>query len=66
MDGNTWAETPFLGRRDLFYMEERNGGPEQLTFVRHDFWLPKMSVFGERLWTNVSAWGYKSAFKSQA
>ena len=66
IDGNFWAETPFMGRRDLFYMESRNGGAEKLTFVRHDFWLNKLITGPARLWTSVDSMLYKRAFKSTA
>ena len=66
IDGNFWAEHPFMGRRDLFYMEARNGGDEKLTFVRHDFWVPKLSSFGLQLYTNVDAMLYKRSFKQSA
>lgn len=66
IDGNFWADHPFMGRRDLFYMESRNGGPEKLTFVRHDFWLSKLLSAPARAYTSVDAWLYKSAFKSTA
>ena len=65
IDGNFWAEHPFMGRRDLFYMESRNEGvSEKLAFVRHDFWLFKLSTFGARMYTTVDSMLYKSAFKS--
>ena len=38
IDANWWMDEPFMGRRDLFYLEKRENYPEQLTFVRHDFW----------------------------
>ena len=41
MDGNWWEGDAFIGRRDLFYPETREGSAEQLAFVRHDFWLWK-------------------------
>ena len=63
MDGNFWADHPFIGRRDLFYLESRNEGPEQVTFVRHDYWVNKLFTFPLRLYTNVDAMLYKRAFK---
>ena len=59
IDGNYWAEHPFMGRRDLFYMESREGENKQLTFVRHDFWIPKLMTFGNRMYTSVDAYLYK-------
>ena len=66
IDGNFWADHPFMGRRDLFYMEARNGGDEKLTFVRHDFWVQKLMTFPLRLYTNVDAMLYKRSFKQSA
>lgn len=48
MDGNWWHEKPFIGRRDLFYIENRDGTSHadgQLTFVRHEFWLSTLKKF---------------------
>jgi hypothetical protein len=48
MDGNWWHESPFIGRRDFFYIENRDGTSHadgQLTFVRHDFWMSKLMKF---------------------
>ena len=64
IDENPWMDEPFLGRRDLFYVEQREGGPERLTFVRHDFWRHTLAKFPAQLWSNFSAMSYKSAFKS--
>ena len=64
LDANWWQAEPFLGRRDLFYQESRNDGPEQMTFVRHDFWIPKLTKFPAQLWSNFDAMSYKRSFKS--
>lgn len=64
MDANWWVSDPFIGRRDLFYMEARGTGPEQVTFVRHDFWLFKLAKFPAQLWTNFDAMSYKRAMKN--
>ena len=64
LDANWWRAEPFLGRRDLFYQESRHGGPEQVTFVRHDFWLFKLKKFGAQLYSNFDAMAYARAFKS--
>ena len=47
IDGNWWHDEPFMGRRDLFYIENREGQSTdgQLTFVRHDFWIPTLWKF---------------------
>ena len=46
MDGNWSHEDPFIGRRDFFYIENReeenNKMNGYLTFVRTDFWRPKL------------------------
>ena len=64
MDANWWVADPFIGRRDLFYMESREGGPEQVTFVRHDYWLHKFKKFGLQTWTSFAAMSYKRNFKA--
>ena len=65
MDANWWQSEAFIGRRDLFYPESRGeNGPEQVAFVRHNFWLFKLSKFGVQLWSNWDAMGYKRCFKS--
>ena len=63
MDGNWWNNSPFLGRRDLFYMEKReNDTNERVTFVRHDFWIPKLSAMAAGMTSTFSAWSYGRAF----
>ena len=52
-----------MGRRDLFYMESRDGKDEKLAFVRHDFWAMKLLSFDHRLYSSVDAWLYKRNFK---
>ena len=64
MDANWWQPEAFIGRRDLFYPESRHDGPEQVAFVRHDFWLFKLKKFGVQLFSNWDAMSYKRAFKS--
>ena len=45
MDKNFWISGPFLGQRDLFYVDNREeieaGGNSRLSFVRHNFWYHK-------------------------
>ena len=65
MDGHFYAENPFIGRRDLFYPESRQGS-EKVAFVRHDFWVSKALSVNLRLYTSVDAWLYGRAFKSTA
>ena len=64
MDGNWWEKEAFIGRRDMFYPETREGCTEQMAFVRCDYWLFKPSVFLARTWSSLSAFSYASAFKS--
>ena len=65
MDSNWWNNDPFLGRRDLFYMEAReNDKAEKVTFVRHDFWIPKLSALAAGITSTFSAWSYRRAFGS--
>ena len=66
LDGNWWQEDAFVGRRDLFFPETRDGSTEQMAFVRHDYWLFKPSVFFTRTWSNLSAFSYGRAFKATA
>ena len=50
LDVNWWHEAPFLGRRDFFYVENREGSNSQngaLTFVQHDYWV----FFTDVAWT---------------
>ena len=71
MDANWWISEPFLGQRDLFYVEEAdkeailNGTAtnSRLAFVRHNFWLHKLLKLDVVLWSNLSAMSYKRAFK---
>jgi len=62
MDANWFRESPFIGRRDLFYPGEKQG---KLTFVRHDIWIWKPLHFHYIMWANWAAWSYKGAFKRQ-
>ena len=64
MDANWWQAEPFIGRRDLFYPEARGESPEQMAFVRHDFWLFKLKKFGVQLYSNWDAMSFGRAFKS--
>ena len=64
MDGNWWEKDAFIGRRDLFYPETREGSSEKIAFVRHDFWIFKPTVFPTRLWSNFSAFSYGRSFAS--
>ena len=69
MDGNWWHSEAFIGRRDLFYVEERedrvsNNG--KLTFVRHDFWVPFYSKFLHRQFTFPAAYCYRKGISAAA
>ena len=73
MDANWWIPEPFLGQRDLFYVEKKDkeailekNGQLRVAFVRHNFWLHKVYKVPTVMWSNLSAWSYKRAFKSQA
>jgi hypothetical protein len=62
LDGNWWHDEAFVGRRDTFYpenREEENSNNGQLTFVRHDFWVPFYSKFWARQFTFASAYTYR-------
>ena len=73
MDANYWISEPFLGQRDLFYVEnadqkaaaEGKATSARTAFVRHDFWLHKLWVPYAKVYSNFSAMSYKSAFKGQ-
>jgi hypothetical protein len=64
IDANWWFDEPFMGRRDLFYLERRENSPEQLTFVRHDFWRSSFAKFPAQMYSKFSAYSYARAFKS--
>ena len=64
IDTQFWRPKPFLGRRDFFYLEKRENKPEQMTFVRHDFWRNSLEKFPIQLYSHLSAWSYRSAFKN--
>jgi len=63
----SWRVTePFLGRRDLFYIERKDleAMKNRLAFVRHDFWLHKTMKFEAVMGSYTAAKAYKSAFKN--
>ena len=67
IDGNWWHDEPFMGRRDRFYIEDRDGQSHadgQLAFVRHDYWISTLSRFQHQTWSHFSARSYKRAFAS--
>ena len=75
LDANWWQPKPFLGQRDLFYVETKDkeailndsatSSNNRLAFVRHNYWVPKLMKFDLQLWSNFSASSYKRAFASQ-
>lgn len=68
LDGNWSQPKPFIGRRDTFYVENREGDNSMngsLTFVRHDFWILFCERWSSQLFSQFSAWSYKRAFGSQ-
>ena len=50
MDANCWIAEPFLGQRDLFYVENADkqaildgtAKNHRVAFVRHNFWVHKI------------------------
>ena len=57
IDGNWWHDEPFMGRRDRFYIEDRDGQSHadgQLAFVRHDYWISTLSRFQHQTWSHSS------------
>ena len=70
LDANYWHAEPFLGQRDLFYVEKKDiaaledgKAKFRTAFVRHNFWMSKMWAPWTRFSSNFYAWSYKSAFK---
>ena len=72
MDANWWIPEPFLGQRDLFYVEKKDKkamkegkqSNPRLAFVRHNFWLPKVYKFQTVFFSSFSASSYRRAFNS--
>lgn len=64
IDANWFFDEPFMGRRDLFYLEQRENSPQQLTFVRHDFWRNSLVKLPAQIYSQFSAMSYARAFKS--
>ena len=70
IDRNWRIPEPFLGQRDLFYVDKQDVEALQegsakglrLTFVRHNFWLNKLLKCPTVTLSNFSAWSYKKAF----
>ena len=61
LDINWLNDKPFLGQRDLFYPSSR-GGDHAVDFVRHNFWIHKLTKTCEQMGSHFSAWSYRYAF----
>ncbi len=67
MDANYWIPEPFLGQRDLFYIDKKDAQAildgsakhSRVSFVRHNFWLHKLQKPCAVFWSNFSAYSYK-------
>jgi len=62
LDGNWWHQEAFVGRRDTFYVEnreQRTSNNGNLTFVRHDYWVPFYTKFMHQQLAVFSAMSYK-------
>ena len=74
IDGNWFKPQPFLGQRDLFYVENgdrqtKADGTEstsKLTFVRHNLWIHKIYKLNTNFMSNFSAMSYRKAFNAQS
>ena len=70
LDSNYNIEGPFLGQRDLFYVEKADmtkmkAGEVRypnLSFIRHNFWMSKFDAPWAKFSSNFSAMSYGSAF----
>ena len=62
IDANWWINEPFMGRRDMFFLEQRGSKPEQMAFVRMDYWRSSLVKFPAQMWSFFSARSYKRAF----
>ena len=62
MDIQWRREGPFVGRRDLFLVN--NDEENKLNFIRHDLWVSKLLKIDFQLMSNYAAWRYRRAFKA--
>ena len=70
MDKSWRVKEPFLGQRDLFYIERKDkdailnmtANKDRLAFVRHDFWLHKLWKFNAVFGSHWAAWSHKRGF----
>ena len=76
LDSNYYVEDskPFLAQRDHFYIEKDNMAKiaagdvrfPELSFIRYNFWLPKLSGPMTKFYSNFAAMSYKSAFNTES
>ena len=64
LDINWLKDEPFLAKRDLFLPSKR-GGETSMDFVRHLFWVHKMSKMCEVMCSHFCAWSYRRSFRSK-
>ena len=62
LDVNWLDKTPFMGRRDLFMPSKV---PGSVDFVRHNFWIHKLTKACEQMQSHFSAWSYRRAFRNK-
>ena len=62
LDVNWLNDEPFVGQRDLFMPSKRHEG--SLDFVRHLFWVHKLTKQCEVMGSHFSSWMYKRAIRS--
>ena len=62
LDANWLDDAPFLGSRDLF-MPSKRGGDGSLDFVRHNFWIHKLTKMPNIVWSSCAAWCYRRSFR---
>ena len=60
---NWKTDAPFMARRDLFMPAKRLDGG--IDFIRHEFWLHKLLKMQSQMFSNLSAWSYRRAFRKQ-
>ena len=62
LDVNWLNDGPFLGRRDLFMPSKR--ADNSIDFIRHNFWVHKLTKVSEQMFSHYSAWSYRRAFRN--
>ncbi len=63
LDVNWLNDGPFMGRRDLFMPSRRTEGG--LDFVRHSFWIHKLTKACDQMGSHFCAWSYRRAFRNK-